>query len=129
MLVLCRMATGKRAYRGPRGLVIRDDDSAAGCEGFAQMRPSGEDLWGMSGSAGIPERLFSVVAHASDWTGTALPTPVAASWVLAWAAGGWLRAYRQDLESLRGESTAACRAPEGHATSTLKACKARQDTG
>ena len=42
--VLCRTATGTRAYRGPRGLVIRDEDSAAGCEGFAQMGPSGVDL-------------------------------------------------------------------------------------
>lgn len=33
----------KRAHHGPRGLVIRDDDSA-GCEGFAQVGPSGVDL-------------------------------------------------------------------------------------
>ena len=62
----------------------------------------------MSGSAGT-ERLSSVVTLALDWTGTALLTPIAASWVLAWAAGGWLRAYRQDLESLRGGSTATYR--------------------
>ena len=41
---LYRTATGTRAYRGPRGLVIRDNDSAAGCEGFAQIGPSGVDL-------------------------------------------------------------------------------------
>ena len=42
--VLCRTSTGERAYRGPRGLVIREDDSAAGWEGSAQMGPSGVDL-------------------------------------------------------------------------------------
>ena len=84
----------------------------------------------MSGSAGT-ERLSSVVAHALDWTGTALPTPIAASWVLAWAAGGWLRASRQDWESLRGELTVAYRTPEGavhqHSTSHARPGRTQAD--